>query len=369
MKKSALLATFWALLILPAIAQNLNNTPVPEIEKKSFRKEIKLPDIPGYKTLKCDFHIHTVFSDGLVWPTVRVTEAWEEGLDAIAITDHLEYKPHGEFVKGDHNSSYEIAQPAAEAKNLILVRGGEITRSMPPGHLNGLFLKDVNALDKEDPLEAIREVKHQGGFIQWNHPGWKAQQPDTCLWMEMHQQLFEEGLIHGIEVFNHTEWYPVALDWCLNKDLAVMGNSDIHKVTAHKYHLHDSHRPLTLVFAKERTKESLKEAMFARRTVAWFDGKMAGPEKLLKAFLKASLDIQQSKDSKRLQIKNLADMPFVISAGSNFNFTIPALGEVYITVPDEIDLVNVSNLYTQSEQCLIMDLKKLTKYDVLNKTQ
>jgi hypothetical protein len=36
------------------------------------RREINIPDILGYKTLKCDFHIHTVFSDGDVWPTVRV---------------------------------------------------------------------------------------------------------------------------------------------------------------------------------------------------------------------------------------------------------------------------------------------------------
>ena len=57
------------------------------------RKEFRIPDLTDYKTLKCDFHIHTVFSDGDVWPTVRLAEAWEEGLDAIAITDHLEYNP------------------------------------------------------------------------------------------------------------------------------------------------------------------------------------------------------------------------------------------------------------------------------------
>ncbi len=28
-----------------------------------YRKEVRFPDISGYKTLKCDFHIHTVFSD------------------------------------------------------------------------------------------------------------------------------------------------------------------------------------------------------------------------------------------------------------------------------------------------------------------
>jgi hypothetical protein len=32
------------------------------------RKLNHLPDIPGYQTLKADFHVHTDFSDGSVWP-------------------------------------------------------------------------------------------------------------------------------------------------------------------------------------------------------------------------------------------------------------------------------------------------------------
>ena len=48
--------------------------------------KIVIPDIEGYKTLKCDFHMHTIFSDGNVWPTTRVKEAVWEGMDAIAIT-------------------------------------------------------------------------------------------------------------------------------------------------------------------------------------------------------------------------------------------------------------------------------------------
>jgi hypothetical protein len=53
------------------------------------RHELKVPDIEGYKTLKCDFHIHTVFSDGLVWPSVRVGEAYLEGLDALPLQTTL----------------------------------------------------------------------------------------------------------------------------------------------------------------------------------------------------------------------------------------------------------------------------------------
>ncbi|MHC4330495.1 MAG: hypothetical protein ACYSWW_20505 [Planctomycetota bacterium] len=39
-----------------------------------YAAKINFPDILGYKTLKCDFHMHTVFSDGQVWPTTRVDE-------------------------------------------------------------------------------------------------------------------------------------------------------------------------------------------------------------------------------------------------------------------------------------------------------
>ena len=56
-------------------------------------KTVDIPDITGYKTLKCDFHIHTIYSDGNVTPDVRVLEAVSEGLDALAFTDHVYGKP------------------------------------------------------------------------------------------------------------------------------------------------------------------------------------------------------------------------------------------------------------------------------------
>lgn len=52
--------------------------------------KIVIPNVEGYKTLKGDFHIHTVFSDATVWPVTRVHEAIWEGLDVIAITDHID---------------------------------------------------------------------------------------------------------------------------------------------------------------------------------------------------------------------------------------------------------------------------------------
>jgi hypothetical protein len=61
-----------------------------EIVPQTGLRELQFPAPPGYQTLVCDFHMRTVFSDGYVWPTVRVGEAWCEGLKLTAITDHIE---------------------------------------------------------------------------------------------------------------------------------------------------------------------------------------------------------------------------------------------------------------------------------------
>ena len=110
------------------------------------RTAVNIPDVPGYVTLKCDFHIHTIFSDGLVWPTVRAEEAWREGLDAIAITDHIEYQPHKTDVSTNHNRSFEIARVTGKELDVLVIKGSEITHQMPPGHLNAIFLTNSMSL-------------------------------------------------------------------------------------------------------------------------------------------------------------------------------------------------------------------------------
>ena len=55
-----------------------------QVSNLDEQRRIIFPDIPGYFTLKCDLHQHTVFSDGYVWPTIRVKEAIKDNLDAIA---------------------------------------------------------------------------------------------------------------------------------------------------------------------------------------------------------------------------------------------------------------------------------------------
>ena len=272
------------------------------------RGNIAIPDLDGYVTLECDFHMHTVFSDGTVWPTVRVNEAFREGLDAIALTEHIEYRPFRADVTGSHNRSYEIAQ--ASNRGIIVIRGSEITRSMPPGHFNAIFLNDADELEKDNYMDVFRSAKNQKAFIFWNHPGWTSQQPDVTLWWSEHTQLLEQGMMHGIEVANGGSYYIEAHQWCLDKKLTMLGNSDVHAPMM----IFESgrHRTMTLVFAREKTAESIYEALMDRRTAVYFNEFVIGEEKYLKELFEKSVDISvtKSENTARITFTNKSDLVF-----------------------------------------------------------
>ncbi|MFW6370444.1 MAG: histidinol-phosphatase [Bacteroidota bacterium] len=294
------------------------------------RKIICIPDIPGYHTLKCDFHTHTIFSDGTVWPTVRVEEAWRDGLDAISITDHIEYRPHSKDVEADHNRSFQIAEPLAKSRNILLIKGAEITRNMPPGHFNTLFIKNANLLDRENVFDALREARDQGAFIIWNHPGWKAQQPDTTLWWDDHTRLLNNNMLHGIEVFNYNEYYPEAMDWAMDKKLTLFANTDTHNPIDMEYDLNAEHRPMTLVFSKSRTEDGIREALFSRRTVAWYNNTLVGKAGILEPLFFASLQITASPgllrngETRKIELANHSDIDYeleLVQPGVGFDAT------------------------------------------------
>ncbi len=332
-----------------------------QISYAQSRKVINIPEIPGYQTLKCDFHMHTVFSDGTVWPTVRVQEAWEEGLDAIAITDHIEYLPHSKDIVSDHNRSYEIAEPISKKMDIILVKGAEITRNMPPGHLNALFIRNANLLDREDVNDAIKEARDQGAFIFWNHPGWKKQQPDTTLWWEEHTELLENDLLHGIEVYNSHSYYPEALDWANEKKLTMFCNTDIHGPIGMSHELENNHRPLTLVFSKSRTLGGIKEALFSRRTAVYFDNTLIGESTYLEPLFFASLDYESSP----LRLKNEMNKAIQIKNNSDIDYELELLQPgVGFDVPEKIILKahHVTSLEISGNSDEVKRMKKLNVY-------
>jgi len=286
-------------------------------------KLIRTGEIPGYITLKCDFHTHTVFSDGEVWPAFRIREAMNDGLDVLAITDHLEYHPYKDYFIDDDNAAFRIVKKRADRNNLLLIRGTEITRRMPPGHFNALFLNDSTVFEDTTFIKVIETAVNQGAFILWNHPGWKEQQPDgVARKYEIHEQLIHDGWIHGVEVYNDSEFYPEVMAWCLQDDLTMIGNTDIHGTTAEvTASMGYSHRVMTLVFAREKSLEAVKEALFDGRTLVWYGDTLAGKVDMAEPFVRSC--IKRSKmhheTNKHLyyRIENSSDIPFFLTHGEN----------------------------------------------------
>jgi len=301
------------------------------------RDEIAFPDIPGYRTLKCDFHTHTVFSDGYVWPDIRANEAWRGGLDVIAITDHIEYLPHKEDIKLNFNRSYEIARPVGDDLKVTVIRGAEITRSMPPGHANAIFLSDVSALATDRWQDAYKAAAAQDAFIFWNHPGWRGQQNDMISrWYLEHDTLVAENLLHGIEVVNERDYYPEAHAWCLEKGLTMLSNSDIHNPIGMDYALHThDHRPITLVFAKEITEKAIRDALFDQRTAVYSGEMLIGEEKFLLPLFQKSVTF----DEKSILLTGTHRVHLQVRNNSAIDYRLSQI-DVFekIAIPTEITL-------------------------------
>ena len=338
------------------------------------RRMLNVPELPGYVTLKCDFHMHTVFSDGNVWPNQRVGEAWRDGLDAISITDHIEYQPHKQYVPIDHSAAWKIVRNTAADYNIILVKGSEITRKMPPGHLNALFITEPDSLVKDDFMKVIEAAIAQGAFIQWNHPGWKSQQPDGIPRMyDVHRELIAKGWLHGIEYYNDVEYYPLVMDMCRDNNLALMGNSDMHGVISEEYAVPEySHRPMTLVFAVERTHESLKQAMFDRRTAVWYGDNLAAKEEiaapLFRSVVKAGAPFKDDGKIIKFELVNSSDIPMKLSGGPQgapATVTVPARGIAVVTADRkyiaEPMIYSVDNIITGSNSVLKVEISPAQK--------
>ncbi|MBK5194480.1 MAG: histidinol-phosphatase [Proteiniphilum sp.] len=286
-----------------AIAQRNNGKGMlylDENRRPIYRENIMIPEVNGYEVLKCDFHTHTVFSDGHVWPNVRNQEAWEEGLDALAITDHIEYTPHKDDVKVAHNRGYELLKEGTAKNNIILVKGTEITRNTPPGHFNAIYIGDasgyIEGRSNEQDRAAVMKAATQNSFIFWNHPGWQPGIEGSYEWIDFVDDLSRSKALHGIEVINGFGIHLKALDWCIDKGLTVMGSSDIHNLVAHDYDRSKEyvHRTMTLVMAKERTPEGIREALDAGRTVAWASKYLAGKEENVRALFNACVELLPS---------------------------------------------------------------------------
>ncbi len=361
-----------------------DNPPGDEVRKIVF------PDTTSYQTLVFDPHTHSVFSDGHVWPRIRVGEAFRDGLDALAITEHLEYQPHiADIPHPDRNRAYEDAVQAASHSDLIIVPGAEITRDMPASHMNALFILDANELYwvpksaepynsrvftdtalQWPPQNAVKAANEQGAFVFWNHAWWTKDFPNGIPSVsDFHLNNIRDGLLHGIEIANGEDYSEEAFQIALDNGLTLIGSSDVHNLVDWDYQPHKGgHRPVTLVLASERTTDSMKEAMFGRRTVVWFKNLLIGRAQHLNPLLEACLSLHDAsytpKDILTVSITNKSDADFQLRNLSPFGFH------------DQGDLITVAQHSTQRFmvktglriESIVLEFEVLNAYTAPRKT-
>ena len=291
-------------------------------------RKISFPDIKGYKTLSCDLHTHTVFSDGSVWPSIRVAEANKDGLDAIAVTEHIEYQAYKDDIPHpDRNRSYDLTKKYAKGSDLMVIAGTEITKKMPPGHANAIFVKDVNKIMNDDYMKAYEAARKQGAFVFWNHPHWIGQRKDASVKVfDEVEELINKRLLHGIEVTNERTYSNQAIQAAIDHDLTMIGTSDVHDLVDWDYKIPEGgHRPVTLVFSKRKNLKDLKRSLFQGRTVVWYNNILIGKNEWITPLINASLTIDSVGFYKKyelgvIKIRNHSDARFILKNKSKYDF-------------------------------------------------
>lgn len=384
MKRTAIVFSLVLAAVLPAGAQyHYQDSKNVEMLRHSeyhnpVRTEIVIPQVCGYNVYKSDLHTHTVYSDGQVTPKYRVREAWLDGLDVMAVTEHIEYRPNEEtfydylkeyagkeykprtkaFDEGtpmvDLNYAIKESQKAAAKYGLLIIPGTEITRSgKKVGHFNALFTTDNNIIYDKDPVQAVRNAKAQGALVMHNHPGWTRK---SIAMTDTEKKVYGEGLIDGVEVMNGKEFYPGIIDRVREGKMFIAANTDIHASTAIEYGVVGETRPMTLILAKDRSLESIREALDAGRTIAYGFGHLCGSEEFLLDLFKASVTLERV-GVKTVALTNMTSIPYIIKKNGNpvriapFSTYNISISENAVTLP-----LTVLNMWTGAETHLKVEL-------------
>ena len=354
------------------------------------RVDIILPQVDGLNCYTADLHAHTIYSDGDLTPEERVKEAWCDGLDILAITDHIESRRQErnllKFLKGyspdkkgfepinvrvsrgvhadergivsDLNFSTDLARETVKNyPELTIIKGVELSREpVHKGHFCALFTKDNNAIYSRDDEQAIRNARAQGALITHNHPGWERTSSDLT---EFQKKIYDAGLVDGVEITNGSSFYPDIVRRCVERKLYMVSATDIHAATSNVYGKHKFYRDMTLIFAKDKSEKSLRKALLSQKTLGYCGGNIIGEESLLAKFFQASVTAQYIapvKKGVKITLANHTSFDYTLEY-NGLEMVLPAFQTITTTINDEKVAFTVKNMIHVDYQHPTIELK------------
>jgi hypothetical protein len=393
MKKLFLLMTMALIAVSVSAQPHFKVASNPDILRHAgpifqSRMNIVLPQVNGYTPYKADLHIHSIYSDAHVTPQHRVREAWNDGLDVLSLTEHIEYrglepdmiKFMKNYIKDDAeainwsivaepadkrgiqtdlNLPVRLAQEEAKKWGITIIPGAEISREPEKyGHFNVLFTTDNNLIYDPDPIQSMKNAKAQGALVVHNHPGWRRTSLDM---IDFEKIIYPSGILDGIEVMNHLDFYPRALDRAKDYNLFLASNTDMHDTTYEFYRLNGALRNMTIIFAKDKSLESLKEAIKAHRTLAYSFGTIAGEKHLLEDFFRASVECEviavDANGARTYELRNNTSLPYYLNYSGDPMVLDPFCQLRTVVAKDKVLRIHVQNMWYSSTEQLVVEVK------------
>ena len=104
-----------------------------------------------------------------------------------------------------------------------------------------------------------------------------------------------------------------------------MGTSDIHGLIDWDYTEKGNQRPITLVFAKEKNLESMREALFEGRTVAVYNSLFVGKSEYLTPLLQSCVQVVSATYLPntailKVELTNISSSDLLFENQMDFNF-------------------------------------------------
>ncbi|TDD70785.1 PHP domain-containing protein [Jiangella aurantiaca] len=217
----------------------------PPVPASAGRPRRSLPADAGLTWLACDFHAHTLHSDGSLPVAGLASLAAGAGLDVLAVTDHNTVSHHA------------LLPSVGDRYGVTLLPGQEVTTDR--GHANAFG--PIPWVDfREPPSSWVSFVEAHGGLLSINHP-----LGGDCSWQHPLDQRPPLA-----EIF-HSSWLapewtgPLAWWNAWGSATVPIGGSDFHRPGDAPVGC-----PVTWVAAASPSVEDVMEALRAGRTaLAW----------------------------------------------------------------------------------------------------